>query len=161
VTNPPPVVRDALAAARESDPAKLDGLVDWPLSAVGAMTRRLTDVDAADRGALTRRALAELNSADPATRSASLRSLRAALATAVRVEPADAATSQELLTAIRAPVATRPSTDGLSTDERSTVAALARRAEAVVDTYVLVGPDGARTPFAVRPDGARLVILPA
>jgi hypothetical protein len=38
---------------------------------------------------------------------------------------------------------------------------LAKRADAVVDAYVLVGADGARTPFAVRADGDRLVFPPA
>ena len=152
-----------LAAARDSDPATLDALVDWPLSAVGAVLRRLTDVDPADRGALIRRALAELTSADPATRSGALRSLHAALAAAIDVEPADDATGQAVLAAIRAPgTAARLSAglpaDGQHADERSALVDLARRADEVVDTYLAVGPDGARTAFAVRPDGTQLVV---
>ncbi len=147
----PAVVHRALAAARRDDVAGLDALVDWGLSGAGAVLRGLAGVDAADHGPVARAALADLDSADPATRSAALRHLHAALSRATAVAAADAATRRAVLDAQTAPP---------PVPVPVALAALVARAADVVDVLVAVGPGGERTAFAVTPDGRSLVVPP-
>jgi hypothetical protein len=98
-----PVIEAAVAAARAGDLNALDALVDWPLSGVSALVAGLAGVDPSDRAALARQGLDELSSTDPATRARPLRRLRAALAAASEVRPADPQARREMIAALHVP----------------------------------------------------------